>query len=112
MNPKANRVRMCEVMFEEYGFGGVYVAIQAVLTLYAQGTCGLGCSWTCCLNDRKRFDDGSGGGFGRRCDAYRTRVRWIFDAASDAEVGYRGAGCDAVSDQAVVDAWVCVQSDG
>jgi actin-related protein 2 len=24
-------------MFEEYGFGGVYVAIQAVLTLYAQG---------------------------------------------------------------------------
>jgi len=28
---------MCEVMFEEYGFGGVYVATQAVLTLYAQG---------------------------------------------------------------------------
>jgi actin-related protein len=28
---------MCETMFEEYGFGGVYVAIQAVLTLYAQG---------------------------------------------------------------------------
>lgn len=24
-------------MFEEYGFEGVYVAIQAVLTLYAQG---------------------------------------------------------------------------
>ncbi len=39
MNPRANRARMCEVMFEEYGFGGVYVAIQAVLTLYAQGTC-------------------------------------------------------------------------
>jgi actin-related protein 2 len=37
MNPKANRQRMCQVMFEEYGFGGVYVAIQAVLTLYAQG---------------------------------------------------------------------------
>lgn len=37
MNPKKNRERMCEVMFEEYGFGGVYVAIQAVLTLYAQG---------------------------------------------------------------------------
>lgn len=37
MNPKANRQKMCEVMFEEYGFGGVYVAIQAVLTLYAQG---------------------------------------------------------------------------
>ena len=37
MNPKQNRIRMCQVMFEEYGFGGVYVAIQAVLTLYAQG---------------------------------------------------------------------------
>lgn len=37
MNPRANRQKMCQVMFEEYGFGGVYVAIQAVLTLYAQG---------------------------------------------------------------------------
>ncbi|KAH7890967.1 actin actin-like protein [Phlebopus sp. FC_14] len=37
MNPKANRQRMVQVMFEEYGFEGVYVAIQAVLTLYAQG---------------------------------------------------------------------------
>ncbi|ORY33519.1 actin family [Naematelia encephala] len=37
MNPKVNRQRMCQVMFEDYGFGGVYVAIQAVLTLYAQG---------------------------------------------------------------------------
>ena len=37
MNPKANRQRMAEVMFEDYGFGGMYVAIQAVLTLYAQG---------------------------------------------------------------------------
>ena len=37
MNPKRNRERMAQVMFEEYGFGGVYVAIQAVLTLYAQG---------------------------------------------------------------------------
>lgn len=37
MNPKANRQKMAEVMFEEYGFGGVYIAIQAVLTLYAQG---------------------------------------------------------------------------
>lgn len=36
-NPKANRVKMCEVMFEKYGFQGVNVAIQAVLTLYAQG---------------------------------------------------------------------------
>ena len=26
-----------QVMFEEYKFAGVYIAIQAVLTLYAQG---------------------------------------------------------------------------
>jgi len=37
MNPTKNREKMCEIMFEEYKFGGVYVAIQAVLTLYAQG---------------------------------------------------------------------------
>ncbi|VVT45995.1 uncharacterized protein SAPINGB_P000994 [Magnusiomyces paraingens] len=37
MNPLANREKMAEVMFERYGFGGVYVAIQAVLALYAQG---------------------------------------------------------------------------
>ncbi|KAJ3085797.1 Arp2/3 complex subunit, actin nucleation center [Quaeritorhiza haematococci] len=37
MNPKRNREKMVEVMFEKYGFQGVYVAIQAVLTLYAQG---------------------------------------------------------------------------
>lgn len=38
MNPLKNREQMCEVMFERYDFGGVYVAIQAVLALYAQGT--------------------------------------------------------------------------
>ncbi|RKO85158.1 actin-related protein 2 [Blyttiomyces helicus] len=37
MNPKKNREKMVEVMFETYGFKAVYVAIQAVLTLYAQG---------------------------------------------------------------------------
>ncbi|KAL1844159.1 hypothetical protein VTJ49DRAFT_3815 [Mycothermus thermophilus] len=37
LNPLSNREKMCEVMFERYGFGGVYVAIQAVLALYAQG---------------------------------------------------------------------------
>lgn len=36
MNPTKNREKMIEVMFEKYGFTGVYVAIQAVLTLYAQ----------------------------------------------------------------------------
>ena len=37
MNPLSNREKMCEVMFEQYGFDAVYVAIQAVLSLYAQG---------------------------------------------------------------------------
>lgn len=51
MNPKKNRERLVETMFEKYGFqgnstfviserwafSGAYVAIQAVLTLYAQG---------------------------------------------------------------------------
>ncbi|KAI9834309.1 MAG: Arp2/3 complex subunit, actin nucleation center [Phylliscum demangeonii] len=37
LNPVRNRERMCELMFEHYQFGGVYVAIQAVLALYAQG---------------------------------------------------------------------------
>lgn len=37
LNPLKNRERMCEIMFEDYNFGGVYVAIQAVLALYAQG---------------------------------------------------------------------------
>lgn len=38
LNPKANRERMCEIMFEKFGFESVYVAVQAVMTLYAQGT--------------------------------------------------------------------------
>lgn len=37
MNPTKNREKMIEVMFEKYGFSGAYIAIQAVLTLYAQG---------------------------------------------------------------------------
>jgi actin-related protein 2 len=37
MNPKSNREKLVEVMFEKYGFDGVHVSIQAVLTLYAQG---------------------------------------------------------------------------
>lgn len=37
MNPKRNRERMIETMFETYGFRAAYIAIQAVLTLYAQG---------------------------------------------------------------------------
>ncbi|XP_062371789.1 actin-related protein 2 [Sardina pilchardus] len=37
MNPLKNRQKIAEVMFETYQFHGIYVAIQAVLTLYAQG---------------------------------------------------------------------------
>ena len=37
MSPTKNREKMVEVMFEEYQCAGVYIAIQAVLTLYAQG---------------------------------------------------------------------------
>jgi len=37
MNPLKNREKLVETMFEKYGFQGSYIAIQAVLTLYAQG---------------------------------------------------------------------------
>ncbi|CAI4221640.1 unnamed protein product [Auanema sp. JU1783] len=37
LNPLSNRKRLFEVMFEQYGFHSLYVAVQAVLTLYAQG---------------------------------------------------------------------------
>ena len=36
-NPKNNRIKMVQAMFDRYGFQAVYVAIQAVLTLYGQG---------------------------------------------------------------------------
>jgi len=36
-NPIKNRTKMCETMFEMYGFPHAHVAIQAVLVLYAQG---------------------------------------------------------------------------
>ena len=38
MNPKKNRELMVSTMFEKFGFKACYVAIQAVLTLYAQGS--------------------------------------------------------------------------
>eukprot|EP00917_Polyrhabdina_sp_WS-2016_P007525 GHVP01016883.1.p1 GENE.GHVP01016883.1~~GHVP01016883.1.p1 ORF type:complete len:361 (-),score=58.10 GHVP01016883.1:371-1453(-) len=37
MNPKANREKMTQMMFETFGCQGVYVNIQAVLSLYASG---------------------------------------------------------------------------
>lgn len=37
LNPKANRAKMYTTMFETYGFGGMQVSVQAMLTLYGQG---------------------------------------------------------------------------
>nr|BAN39721.1 actin-like protein, putative [Entamoeba histolytica] len=37
MNPQQNKKKMGEIMFEKFGFNRVYVAVQAVLVLYAQG---------------------------------------------------------------------------
>jgi hypothetical protein len=37
MNPKANREKMGEIMFEAFAVPGVYVGMQALLALFSEG---------------------------------------------------------------------------
>ena len=110
MNPKVNRQKMCEVMFEEYGFGGVYVAIQAVLTLYAQGAQTFFCRRVL-LMTRCRAYNRRCGGFWGRCDTHRARLRRFRPSSFDQAAGYRWTGRDQIPDQTPTHERLCIQPD-
>jgi actin, other eukaryote len=51
LNPKVNREKMVEIMFETHQVQGMYVAIQAVLSMYSNGrTTGTVCDSGYCVS--------------------------------------------------------------
>jgi len=88
MNPTKNREKMAEVMFEDYGFGGIYVAIQAVLTLYAQGKHSIINFLFDTFTDHEsdvwlRSSNWSCRRFGRWSYSHRASLRWIRSSSLD-----------------------------